>query len=80
MWGKVVRLPGLDSYTLRRSSFLRDSLIPLPPLCFRRESHRWSSTYWFNWSAVNIFCNRYSSHSSNPFLLQRQLDLPQTLS
>ena len=54
MWGKVARLPGLDSCTLR-SSYLRDFINPHCHLHVLEQEARWSSTYWLNWSAVNIF-------------------------
>lgn len=54
MWGKVARLPGLDSCTLR-SSYLRDFINPHCHLHVVEQEARWSSTYWLNWSAVNIF-------------------------
>lgn len=68
MWTRLVRLPGRDSHTLGSSSFLRDLWIPLPLTYLRGDQEAgWGSTYWFDWSAVNIFCNCYSSHSSNHF-------------
>ena len=65
MLGEVAKCPGLDSCTLR-SSFLREFMNPCCHLHVSEESMqetRWSAMYW---SALNIFCNCYSSHSSRP--------------